>query len=135
MCVCLITYIHVTRLIYRVLKPGGMVFIRDYAVGDLAQQQFEAKPPSELKTLGENFYARGDGTRAYFFSKERLLSDWCTMAFDVDECCVVQKTVVNRKQEKTMHRRFIQAKLRKRCDTSTTTTTRCDDDDNDHVVS
>lgn len=54
--------------IARTLKVGtGRVLVRDYAEGDLAQARL-AKV-SRQQQLAENFYVRGDGTRAYYFSE------------------------------------------------------------------
>ncbi|KAH7855960.1 hypothetical protein Vadar_031018 [Vaccinium darrowii] len=98
----------VLQNIRKVLKPDGYVLFRDYATGDLAQERFSCKD----QKISENFYVRGDGTRAFYFSDEYLI-DLCTAnGFDIEEHSLCCKQVENRSREIIMNRRWVQAVFR-----------------------
>ncbi|XP_047325112.1 uncharacterized protein LOC124928904 [Impatiens glandulifera] len=96
--------------ISKVLKPGGCLLFRDYATGDLAQERFICKD----QKLSENFYVRGDGTRAFYFSEEFLANLFEENGFDMKESNICCKQVENRSREIVMNRRWIQAAFRLR---------------------
>uniref|UniRef100_A0A251T7X9 Putative methyltransferase family protein n=1 Tax=Helianthus annuus TaxID=4232 RepID=A0A251T7X9_HELAN len=48
---------------FSVLKPGGLLFFRDYGLYDMTMLRFEAD-----QKVGFREYKRSDGTRSYFFS-------------------------------------------------------------------
>ncbi|KAF5726147.1 hypothetical protein HS088_TW23G00888 [Tripterygium wilfordii] len=93
------------RNIKKVLKPNGYVLFRDYATGDLAQERFSCKD----QKISENFYVRGDGTRAFYFSNDFLTSLFKENGFDVKEFGLCCKQVENRARELVMNRRWLQA--------------------------
>ncbi|OVA04465.1 Methyltransferase type 12 [Macleaya cordata] len=98
----------VLQNIRKVLKPNGLVLLRDYAVGDLAQERFTCKD----QKISENFYVRGDGTRAFYFSEEFLTSLFKENGFDTEELGLCCKQVENRSRELVMNRRWIQSVFR-----------------------
>lgn len=51
----------------KILKPGGVVLVRDYGMNDYSMIRFE---PGHK--LADGFYARQDGTRSYFFTLEKI---------------------------------------------------------------
>ncbi|KAM7507498.1 hypothetical protein LguiA_017951 [Lonicera macranthoides] len=98
----------VLQNIRKVLKPNGYVLVRDYATGDLAQERLTSKD----QKISENFYVRGDGTRAFYFSEEFLMSLFNGNGFDTQEYGLCCKQVENRSREIVMNRRWVQAVFR-----------------------
>uniref|UniRef100_A0A5B7BJR0 Methyltransferase type 12 domain-containing protein n=1 Tax=Davidia involucrata TaxID=16924 RepID=A0A5B7BJR0_DAVIN len=98
----------VLQNIRKILKPNGYVLFRDYATGDLAQERFICKD----QKISENFFVRGDGTRAFYFSDEFLTSLFKENGFDTEEHALCCKQVENRSREIVMNRRWVQAVFR-----------------------
>lgn len=99
---------HVIEKAYELLAPGGMLLFRDYGRHDMAQLRFKTG-----HCLGDNFYVRGDGTRAYFFSEEELDTMLTSIGFQKKELFVDRRLQVNRGKKIRMYRIWIQAKYQK----------------------
>ncbi|GJQ09197.1 hypothetical protein GpartN1_g5213.t1 [Galdieria partita] len=95
------------ELAQKLLKPGtGKVLFRDYAFGDLTQIRQHPK-----NCIDRNLYLRGDGTLAYYFTESFLQSLFPSSHWKTLELKTHTKAVVNRKENKNMTRRWLQAKF------------------------
>lgn len=117
------------------LKPGGLVLVRDYGRYDLPQIRF-----GKGRMLDDNFYIRGDGTRVYFFLPEEFLQifnasspqslttsteegdkeiNFSTFSsssslktdFKTIQLAIDRRMLLNRKEKKQMFRNWLQAKF------------------------
>lgn len=92
------------------VKPGGAILFRDYAVGDLAQERLSGKSAKTQK-IEENFFVRGDGTRAYYFGEAELIELMRRNGFELSSCKVVEKVIENRKTQEAMRRLWLNGKF------------------------
>ncbi len=103
----------VRKIAHCMKLESGIVFIRDYARNDLAQNRFMTEKES-YKRIDDHFYARGDGTCAYYFSREQMVQLFVGEGyFELVECDYCEKLVVNVKEQKQMERIFVQARFRR----------------------
>lgn len=100
--------------IVQCVKTGGVIHIRDFAVGDMRYLKFKARREEDNDVKEENLFLRGDGTYAYFFSVDELKELFENVGGMICESCEYeQRCVTNRKEHLTMHRRWVVGKFRK----------------------
>eukprot|EP00171_Calliarthron_tuberculosum_P017441 IDg17441t1 len=94
-------------------RAGGLLFVRDFAMGDMREARFEERGGAVEKHEIANVYRRGDGTIAAFFDAEKLGDVFVDAGCAVVRCDVVERDVANRAKGLVMHRRWVQAVFRK----------------------
>ena len=97
------------------LRPGGRLLLRDYGRLDLKHLKFAAVAGSRLHCAAApewEWYARGDGTTALFFTPERLAPLARGAGFGVDDARYDRRLAVNRATRTRMYRVWMVAVLR-----------------------
>jgi len=96
----------VMRNLFRVLKPGGIVLFRDYALYDMTMIRFGAG-----SKISDRLYSRQDGTRTFFFTEQDLVNLATLNNFQIRENSVIERRTVNKKEGVDAVRLFLQSKL------------------------
>lgn len=96
---------NVINQIAKYLKPGGLLLFRDYGRYDMTQVRFK-----DGHCIEDNFYVRGDGTRAYFFTENEIDYMLKTGGLNKLSLRVDKRLQVNRAKQLKMYRVWIQAK-------------------------
>jgi len=95
----------VIKRISEYLKPNGLLLLRDYGRYDMTQVRFKAG-----HCLKDNFYMRGDGTRAYFFTEQEIDSLLTGAGLKKLSLRSDRRLQVNRAKQVRMYRVWVQAK-------------------------
>lgn len=90
------------------LTPGGKLFFRDYGRYDQAQLRFSAG-----HKLQDNFYVRGDNTRAYYFTTGEVREIMESAGLVCVENEYIRRQYVNRQQSVVRFRVWVHAVFQK----------------------
>eukprot|EP00730_Choanoeca_flexa_P012949 TRINITY_DN4800_c0_g1_i1.p1 TRINITY_DN4800_c0_g1~~TRINITY_DN4800_c0_g1_i1.p1 ORF type:complete len:261 (+),score=43.72 TRINITY_DN4800_c0_g1_i1:152-934(+) len=93
----------------KVIKPGGLVLLRDYGVNDHSMVRFK-----KGHKLGDRFYMRQDGTRTYFLTLDETREMFEKHGFEVDRLGYLARRTVNEKEAIDVARCFVQGVFRYR---------------------
>lgn len=101
---------NVIKKIAGVINKDGILYFRDYARYDMAQLRFAQRKKNRV---GENLYMRKDKTLSYFFDKGEIEKLFEKNGFSVVNSNLICRVIENRKENKKMHRLWLQIKFKK----------------------
>lgn len=99
--------------VYNSMSSHSYLYIRDYAIYDLAELRFNTNKTSKTIKLDTHTYVRRDGTRSTFFNLNELCVILHSIGFTVITSTYVKKTIRNRKLDSDMKRIFVQIRAKK----------------------
>uniref|UniRef100_A0A8R1DIS3 tRNA N(3)-methylcytidine methyltransferase n=1 Tax=Caenorhabditis japonica TaxID=281687 RepID=A0A8R1DIS3_CAEJA len=88
------------------VKIGGTIVVRDYGVNDHAMIRF-----GRDARLGDRFYVRQDGTRAFYFELEELSEMFEAVGFKCVSKEYLHRITINHKKNLKVPRIFVQARF------------------------
>ena len=100
----------VVEKISKVINKGGILYFRDYARYDMAQLRFAKRKKNKV---GDNLYMRKDKTLSYFFDKNEIEKLFIKYRFSIVNSNLICRLIENRKENKKMHRLWLQIKFKK----------------------
>ena len=100
----------VVEKISKVINKGGILYFRDYARYDMAQIRFAKRKKNRV---GDNLYMRKDKTLSYFFDKNEIEKLFIKYGFSIVNSNLICRLIENRKENKKMHRLWLQIKFKK----------------------
>ncbi len=92
------------------INKDGILYFRDYARYDMAQLRFAKRKKNKV---GDNLYMRKDKTLSYFFEKDEIENLFKKNGFNVKDSKLICRVIENRKDNKKMHRLWLQIKFLK----------------------
>jgi methyltransferase-like protein 6 len=95
----------------QLLRPGGMVLLRDYADGDMRMHMFRGR--GQDGGASGRLFTRGDRTWAYFFTVEEMTALMQRAGLETIECRIEERQAENRKNGVIMHRRWLVGRFQK----------------------
>lgn len=101
---------NVIKKIYDSMNDKGILYFRDYARYDMAQLRFSMRKKNKID---ENLYMRHDKTLAFYFDKEEIEKLFESVGFKIVSSKLICRMIENRKDNKKMHRLWLQIKLQK----------------------